>query len=89
MKWGIGNTVNTSDGQGTSTIDFSAVAGASFPNICFSVTAILRNPDGSTAGNRDGWMQVRDFTRHQARFVTQGSSGLTFPSTYYWQAFGR
>ena len=89
MKWGTGNTANEASGQGTTTIDFSAVADASFPNTCFSVSAMLRNSSGGTSSEYDGWMQVRDFNKDQARFVTQGSSGLEHPNTFYWQAIGR
>lgn len=87
MKFGTGTTVDEGSGQGTSTIDLS-VHSSDFPNACLNASATLINPDGGLGGNRDGWMQVRSVSTSELKFVTQGSSSLTTPSTYFWQAIG-
>jgi hypothetical protein len=87
MKFGTGTTVNETSGQGTSTIDLS-VHSSDFPNGCLNASATLINPDGGLNSNRDGWMQVRSVSTSELKFVTQGTSSLTTPSTYFWQAIG-
>jgi hypothetical protein len=87
MKFGTGTTVDYNSGQGTSTIDLS-VHSSDFPNECLNASATLINPDGGLSANRDGWMQVRSVSTSELKFVTQGTSSLTTPSTYFWQAIG-
>ena len=87
MKFGTGTTVNENSGQGTSTIDLS-VHSSDFPNECLNASATRINPNGGLGGSEDGWMQVRSVSTSELKFVTQGTSNLTTPSTYFWQAIG-
>lgn len=87
MKFGTGTTVVETVGQGTSTIDLSTHS-SDFPNACLNASATLINPNGGLQGEWDAWMQVRSISTSELKFVTQGSSTTTTPTTYYWQAIG-